>query len=148
MIVCDEPVSALDVSIQSQVINLLQEIQERYHLSYLFISHDLSVVRHISDDVAVMYLGHIVEIAATDELFAHPLHPYTKALLSAIPIPNPTVKRKRIVIKGDVPRPLDPPSGCVFHTRCPLTTERCKVEKPILKEAASKHTVACHLYDE
>jgi len=147
VIVCDEPVSALDVSIQSQVINLLQEIQERYHLSYLFISHDLSVVRHISDDVAVMYLGHIVEIAATDELFAHPLHPYTKALLSAIPIPNPTVKRKRIVIKGDVPSPLNPPSGCVFHTRCPFATERCKVEKPILQDVGSGHQVACHLYD-
>lgn len=147
VIVCDEPVSALDVSIQSQVINLLQEIQERYHLSYLFISHDLSVVRHISDDVAVMYLGHIVEIAATDELFAHPLHPYTKALLSAIPIPNPTVKRKRIVIKGDVPSPLNPPSGCVFHTRCPFATERCTVEKPVLQDVGSGHQVACHLYD-
>lgn len=147
IIVCDEPVSALDVSIQSQVINLLEEIQENFNLSYLFIAHDLSVVRHIADRIGVMYLGHIVEMAPSEELFANPLHPYTKALLSAIPIPNPEYKKERIIIKGDVPSPLNPPTGCVFHTRCPHATERCKVEVPVEKEHASGHSVACHLYD-
>lgn len=147
IIVCDEPVSALDVSIQSQVINLLEEIQENFNLSYLFIAHDLSVVRHIADRIGVMYLGHIVEMAPSEELFAHPLHPYTQALLSAIPIPNPEYKKKRIIIKGDVPSPLNLPSGCVFHTRCPHTSERCKTEVPIEKEQSPGHYVACHLYD-
>lgn len=146
IIVCDEPVSALDVSIQSQVINLLQEIQENFNLSYLFIAHDLSVVRHIADRVGVMYLGNIVEKAPTEELFAHPLHPYTQALLSAVPIPNPRFKKERIVIKGDVPSPLNPPSGCVFHTRCPLAEARCKSEPPVLQEQGPGHLVACHLY--
>ncbi|GGK29489.1 peptide ABC transporter ATP-binding protein [Caldalkalibacillus thermarum] len=147
IIICDEPVSALDVSIQSQVINLLEEIQDNFNLAYLFIAHDLSVVRHISDQIGVMYLGHIVERAPTDELFAHPLHPYTQALLSAVPIPNPKVKKERIIIKGDVPSPLNPPSGCVFHTRCPHVMDRCKTEKPLLKEKAPEHFVSCHLYD-
>jgi oligopeptide/dipeptide ABC transporter ATP-binding protein len=147
IIVCDEPVSALDVSIQSQVINLLEEIQENFNLSYLFIAHDLSVVRHIADRIGVMYLGHVVEMAPSEELFAHPLHPYTQALLSAIPIPNPEYKKERIIIKGDVPSPLNLPSGCVFHTRCPHISERCKTEVPIEKEQSPGHYVACHLYD-
>lgn len=147
IVICDEPVSALDVSIQSQVINLLQELQDQFDLSYLFIAHDLSVVRHIADSIGVMYLGKIVEKASTDELFAQPLHPYTQALLSAVPIPNPNFKKKRIILKGDIPSPLNPPSGCVFHTRCPHATERCRTEIPELKEQASNHLVACHLYD-
>lgn len=147
VIVCDEPVSALDVSIQSQVINLLQEIQENYHLSYLFIAHDLSVVRHISDHIGVMYLGNIVERAPSEELFKHPLHPYTQALLSAIPVPDPEHKKERIIIRGDLPSPINPPSGCVFHTRCPHATERCKIEEPQVKERSTEHYVACHLYD-
>ncbi|MDF2650588.1 MAG: oligopeptide/dipeptide transporter, ATPase subunit [Paenibacillus sp.] len=147
IVICDEPVSALDVSIQSQVINLLQELQDQFDLSYLFIAHDLSVVRHIADSIGVMYLGKIVEKASTNELFAHPLHPYTQALLSAVPIPNPTFKKNRIILKGDIPSPLNPPSGCVFHTRCPHATERCRTEVPGLKEKASNHLVACHLYD-
>jgi len=147
IVICDEPVSALDVSIQSQVINLLQELQDQFDLSYLFIAHDLSVVRHIADSIGVMYLGKIVEKASTDELFAQPLHPYTQALLSAVPIPNPNFKKKRIILKGDIPSPLNPPSGCVFHTRCPHATERCRMEIPELKEQASNHLVACHLYD-
>jgi peptide/nickel transport system ATP-binding protein/oligopeptide transport system ATP-binding protein len=146
IIICDEPVSALDVSIQSQVINLLQELQDEFEQSYLFIAHDLSVVRHIADRIAVMYLGNIVEMAPTDDLFKNPLHPYTQALLSAIPIPNPTMKKDRIIIKGDVPSPANLPSGCVFHTRCPHVMERCKTEIPVLQESASRHTVACHLY--
>jgi oligopeptide/dipeptide ABC transporter ATP-binding protein len=146
IIICDEPVSALDVSIQSQVINLLEEIQEKFNVAYLFIAHDLSVVRHIADRVGVMYLGHIVEKAPTEELFAHPLHPYTQALLSAVPIPNPRVKKDRIVIRGDVPSPMNPPSGCVFHTRCPHVLNRCKKEAPQLEEKSSGHLVSCHLY--
>ncbi|OXM88356.1 ABC transporter ATP-binding protein [Paenibacillus rigui] len=147
IVICDEPVSALDVSIQSQVINLMQELQEQYELSYLFIAHDLSVVRHIADSIGVMYLGKIVEKAPTDELFAQPLHPYTQALLSAVPIPNPGLKKNRIILKGDIPSPLNPPAGCIFHTRCPHATERCKTEVPQLKEKASNHWVSCHLYD-
>jgi oligopeptide/dipeptide ABC transporter ATP-binding protein len=145
LIVCDEPVSALDVSIQSQVINLLQEIQEEFQLSYLFVAHDLSVVRHIADRVGVMYLGKMVEQAATDELFSNPLHPYTKSLLSAVPIPNPKVKKERIILQGSVPSPLHPPSGCVFHTRCPFAADICKKEIPQNKEAAPGHFVQCHL---
>ncbi|TXK85943.1 ABC transporter ATP-binding protein [Paenibacillus sp. N3.4] len=147
IIICDEPVSALDVSIQSQVINLLQELQTQFDLSYVFIAHDLSVVRHIADSIGVMYLGKIVEKAATDELFAQPLHPYTQALLSAVPIPNPNVKKTRMILKGDIPSPFNPPSGCVFHTRCPHAMDRCKTEVPALLEKASNHMVACHLYN-
>lgn len=148
VIICDEPVSALDVSIQSQVINLLQELQEEFGQSYLFIAHDLSVVRHISDRIGVMYLGSIVELAPTDELFKNPMHPYTQALLSAIPIANPQRKKERVVLRGDVPSPANLPSGCVFHTRCPHAMARCKSEVPTLRQGASGHRVACHLYDE
>ena len=144
-IVCDEPVSALDVSIQAQVINLLEELQDQLGLTYLFIAHDLSVVRHISERVAVMYLGHVVEVANRQELYDNPLHPYTKALLSAIPIPDPVAEatRERMVITGEMPSPMNPPEGCVFHTRCPIMIEECKAEMPELKEVSKDHWVAC-----
>ncbi|MNO33590.1 Oligopeptide transport ATP-binding protein OppF [compost metagenome] len=148
LIVADEPVSALDVSIQSQVLNLLQDLQEEYGLTYLFISHDLSVVEHISDRIGVMYLGSLVETADKDTLYDRPMHPYTQALLSSVPVPDPTLKKERIILKGDLPSPVDPPTGCRFHTRCPSCMEICKQHVPIFREVEPGHEVACHLYDE
>jgi oligopeptide transport system ATP-binding protein len=144
-IVCDEAVSALDVSIQAQVINLLEDLREKFGLTYLFIAHDLSVVRHLCQRVAVMYLGRIVELAACDELFDNPLHPYTQALLAAVPAPDPTVEAERTFrpVKGEVPSPINPPSGCVFHPRCPIAVERCKQDRPELRELRPGHWVAC-----
>ena len=144
-VVCDEPVSALDVSVRAQVLNLIQELKKKKHLTYMFISHDLSVVKYISDRIAVMYLGRIVEIAEKNELYNNPQHPYTKALLSAIPIPDVDNKMKREILTGDVPSPLNPPSGCYFHTRCKYATERCKTECPALHDVGNGHMVACHL---
>ncbi len=149
-IVCDEPISALDVSIQAQIINLLEELQDQFGLTYLFIAHDLAVVRHISDRIAVMYLGKMMELAGHTELYERPLHPYTKALLSAIPVPDPRVeaKRERIILQGDVPSPMNPPSGCVFHTRCPAAAGRCRTETPTWRDMGTPqapHFVACHL---
>jgi peptide/nickel transport system ATP-binding protein/oligopeptide transport system ATP-binding protein len=147
LIVCDEPVSALDVSIQAQVINLLIDLQRKHDFSYLFIAHDLAVVAHISHRVAVMYLGRIVEIADKRELFAHPRHPYTQALLASVPIADPKAKRLAPMIDGDVPSPINPPPGCAFHTRCRYVMDRCKVDRPVLVDAGAKHQVACWLND-
>ena len=145
LVICDEPVSALDVSIQAQILNLMQDLQKKYGLTYIFISHNLSVVKHLCDRIAVMYLGHIVELADRDTLFANPAHPYTKALLAAIPVPDPDVQSMSGELTGDVPSPLNPPKGCCFHTRCPYATERCRTEAPQLHNVAPGHSVACHL---
>ena len=147
IIIADEPVSALDVSIQSQVINLLQELQKDLQLTYLFIAHDISIVRYISDRIGVMYLGKLVEESPTDSLLETPLHPYTQALLSAVPIPNPLKKKERIILKGEIPSPLSPPSGCVFHTRCSAVMDICKTKVPERKEMSNEHFVSCHLYN-
>lgn len=146
-IIADEPISALDVSIQAQVVNLLEDLQAERGLTYLFIAHDLSMVKHISTRIGVMYLGKLVELAASSELYKQPLHPYTQALLSSVPVPDPTAKRERIILQGDLPSPANKPSGCGFRTRCPKATERCALEEPVWKEVEAGHWVACHLYD-
>lgn len=146
LIVCDEPVSALDVSIQSQIINLLKRLQAEFGLTFLFIAHDISVVRYVSDRIGVMYLGRMSELAPTDDLFADPKHPYTQALLSSVPVPNFQARTDRIILEGEIPSPLTPPSGCVFHTRCPFAMDECKKKVPEIKEVAPGHQVACHLY--
>ena len=147
-VVCDEPVSALDVSIQAQIINLLQELQEKRNLTYLFISHDLSVVEHISDTMGVMYLGGLVETGETDDIFANPLHPYTKALFSAIPMPDPDIKKDRVILEGDIPSPANPPKGCKFHTRCKACMGICKEQVPEAVDVGNGHVVKCHLYGQ
>lgn len=147
IIICDEPVSALDVSIQAQIINLLQDLREKDHISFLFIAHDMSVVKYVSDRVGVMYLGHLMEEAQTEELFSNTLHPYAQALLSAVPNPDPHVKKERVMLKGELPSPMNPPSGCVFHTRCPYATEECSLRVPAMQEAAPGHRVACLRYE-
>ncbi|WNB91596.1 dipeptide ABC transporter ATP-binding protein [Bacillus sp. NEB1478] len=147
LIIADEPVSALDVSIQSQVLNLLQDLQKEFDLTYLFIAHDLGVVRHISDRVGVMYLGHIVELADSEKLYDNPKHPYTQALLSAVPVPDVEHKKDRVILQGDVPSPSNPPKGCPFHTRCPQAMDHCASVKPVLKEVAEGHYASCHLYE-
>jgi oligopeptide transport system ATP-binding protein len=146
LIICDEPIAALDVSIQAQIVNLMQELQEELNLTYLFIAHDLSMVKHISDRVLVMYVGKVMELAQRDELYESPLHPYTKALLSAVPIPDPEyeMQRKRIILSGDLPSPAQPPPGCRFHTRCPIAEQQCKLTEPPLREVVPNHVVACH----
>ena len=146
MLICDEPTSALDVSVQAQVLNLFKELQNKLGLTYLFISHDLSVVKYLSDEVAIMYLGKIVEIGEVKELYKNPLHPYTKALFSAIPTESPRVKKDRLTLKGEIPSPFNPPSGCEFHNRCPYAMDKCKVENPALRSVDSNHKVACHLF--
>jgi len=148
LIICDEPVSALDVSIRSQILNLLRDLQQRLGLAYIFVSHDLAVVKHIADRVAVMNLGHIVETAGAETLFGSPRHPYSRALLSAIPVPKPHAKRGRMVLEGEMPSPIDPPSGCRFHTRCPYVIERCRTEAPSLLPGMAGHFTACHRADE
>lgn len=148
LVICDEPVSALDVSIQAQIINLLKDLQDKFNLTYIFISHDLSVVEHISDQVGVMYLGSMVEFADTEKIFNHPYHPYTEALFSAIPIPDPKVKMNRIILEGDIPSPANPPKGCKFHTRCRKCMEICKTQAPRTIEVEEGHKVVCHLYDK
>jgi len=150
LVICDEPISSLDVSIQAQVVNLLEELQDRLGLTYIFIAHDLSMVRHISDRMAVMYLGKIVELADRNEIYLKPLHPYTQALMSAVPVPDPDVtkKRKRIILMGDIPSPVNPPIGCNFNTRCPVATDRCYVEEPPYEELVPGHFVACHYADQ
>ncbi len=149
-IVCDEPISALDVSIQSQVVNMLEDLQEELGLTYLFIAHDISVVRHISNRIGVMYLGNVVELAESYELYRNPIHPYTKTLMSAVPIPDPVVtrSRERLILEGDIPSPINPPSGCKFHTRCPYATERCKQEAPAFRDYGGGHFAACHLLEK
>lgn len=147
LVICDEPVSALDVSIQAQIINLLKDLQNKMGLTYVFISHDLSVVKYITNDILVMYLGNVMELGETVEIFDNPLHPYTKALFSAVPVPDPDVKMQRIILKGDIPSPANPPAGCKFHTRCSQCMKVCKFKEPVYYEAAPKHFVACHLYN-
>lgn len=147
LIIADEPVSALDVSIQAQVLNLMQKLQEDLKLTYIFIAHDLGVVRHISDRVGVMYLGRMVELANSEDLYAEPLHPYSQALLSAVPIPDPNYEREQVILTGDIPSPSNPPNGCAFHTRCPMAMDICKQQVPQFKEVKTGHSVACHLYE-
>ncbi|MUK89336.1 dipeptide ABC transporter ATP-binding protein [Ornithinibacillus sp. L9] len=146
LIICDEPVSALDVSVQSQILNLMEDLRDQFNLTYVFIAHDLSVVKHISDRVGVMYLGRMVELTDKDKLYDDPKHPYTRALLSAVPLPDPDVEKDRMILKGDVPSPSNPPSGCAFHTRCPLAMDVCKEVRPQFEEIEDNHFVACHLY--
>ena len=147
LVICDEPVSALDVSVQSQILNLMEDLKKEFKLTYLFIAHDLSVVKHISDRVGVMYLGRMVELAPKDDIYEDPLHPYTKALLSAVPVPDPDAVSERVILEGDVPSPSNPPSGCTFHTRCPDCMDICKTDRPAFKEVKDNHFVACHLYE-